>query len=188
MADSRTLVRNDLVPHGFDVFVDIAEHRQRRVRAGDPARDRGAAHFLVLLEPRSLDRISEPGDWLRRETAHALTPRRNVVPLLANGARMPAPPDLPADLARLPSFNAVSVPHDYFAEAMQKLRDRFLRPLDPVPAARRRWHGDEPADRPCAGPAARRRSRPPGPQGRSQGPAPAGRRRLLVRRGRGHQL
>ena len=30
-------------------------------------------HFLVLLEPGSLDRIGEPGDWLRREIAHALS-------------------------------------------------------------------------------------------------------------------
>ena len=62
-----------------------------------------------------------------------LTHRRNVVPLLANGARMPRTVDLPADLARLPSFNAVSVPHDYFAEAMQKLRGRFLHPPEPMP-------------------------------------------------------
>jgi hypothetical protein len=90
-------------------------------------------HFLVLLEPRSLDRISEPGDWLRREVAHALAHRRNIVPVLANGARTPRAADLPADVARLPSFNAVSVPHDYFAEAMQKLRERFLRTPEPLP-------------------------------------------------------
>ena len=66
------------------------------------------AHFLVLLEPVRWTAIAEPGDWLRREIAHALTHRRNVVPLLASGARMPRAADLPADLARLPSFNAVS--------------------------------------------------------------------------------
>jgi hypothetical protein len=46
---------------------------------------------------------------------------------------MPRPTDLPTDLGRLPSFNAVSVPHDYVAEAMQKLRERFLRPPAPTP-------------------------------------------------------
>lgn len=126
-------VRGELVPHGFDVFVDTQNIDSGEFERVILHQIEARAHFLLLLEPRSLDRISEPGDWLRRETAHALSLRRNVVPLLANGARMPAPADLPADLARLPSFNAVSVPHDYFAEAMQKLRDRFLRPPDPVP-------------------------------------------------------
>jgi len=125
------LVRNDLVADGFDVFMDIHE-----IDSGDFERVilreiEARAHFLVLLEPRSLDRIAEDGDWLCREIAHALTHRRNVVPVLANGARMLRPADLPADVARLPSFNAVSVPHDYFPEAMQKLRRRFLH----VPAA-----------------------------------------------------
>ena len=126
-------VRGELVPHGFDVFVDTQNIDSGEFERVILHQIEARAHFLLLLEPRSLDRISEPGDWLRRETAHALSLRRNVVPLLANGARMPAPSDLPADLARLPSFNAVSVPGDYFAEAMKKLRDRFLRPLDPVP-------------------------------------------------------
>ena len=126
-------VRGELVPHGFDVFVDTQNIDSGEFERVILHQIEARAHFLLLLEPRSLDRISEPGDWLRRETAHALSLRRNVVPLLANGARMPAPSDLPSDLARLPSFNAVSVPHDYFAEAMKKLRERFLRTPEPLP-------------------------------------------------------
>ena len=49
----------------------------------------------MLLEPGSLDRVGEPGDWLRREIVHALAHRRNVVPLLAGGVRMPPATDLP---------------------------------------------------------------------------------------------
>ena len=133
MADSRRPCCGALVPHGFDVFVDTQNIDSGEFERVILHQIEARAHFLLLLEPRSLDRISEPGDWLRRETAHALSLRRNVVPLLANGARMPAPSDLPADLERLPSFNAVSVPHDYFAEAMKKLRERFLRIPEPLP-------------------------------------------------------
>jgi hypothetical protein len=39
--------------------------------------------------------------------------------------------DLPAEIARLASFNAVSVPPDYVTEALTKLRERFLRPVEP---------------------------------------------------------
>lgn len=120
-------VRGELVPHGFDVFLDT-----RSMDSGEFERVilheiESRPHFLVLLEPRSLDRIADEGDWLRREVAHAVAHRRNVVPMLANGAAMPRSIDLPVDLARLPSYNAVSVPHEYFAEAMHKLRERFLR-------------------------------------------------------------
>jgi hypothetical protein len=128
-------VRGELVPHGFDVFLDtqnVDSGEFERVILREIER---REHFLVLLEPRSLNRIADDGDWLRREIAHALAHGRNVVPLLANGARMPAPSDLPADLERLPSFNAVSVPHDYFAEAMTKLRERFLCIPEPLPTA-----------------------------------------------------
>ena len=94
-------VRGELVPHRFDVFVDTQNIDSGEFERVILHQIEARAHFLLLLEPRSLDRISDPGDWLRRETAHALSLRRNVVPLLANGARMPAPSDLPADLARL---------------------------------------------------------------------------------------
>jgi len=128
------LVRNDLVAHGFDVFMDVhgidTGEFERVIMRQIAAR----THFVLLLEPRSLDRVGEPDDWLRRELAYALLEGRNVVPLLAEGARIPRAANLPADLARLTASNAVSVPHEYFAEAMQKLRERFLRAPDPIQA------------------------------------------------------
>lgn len=120
------LVFRDLDEHGFDVFMDVESIDSGEFERMILTQVQARAHFLVLLEP-SLDRIAEPGDWLRREIAHALTHERNVVPLLADGFRMPQAGDLPPDVARLASFNAVSVPHDYFDEAMAKLRARFLR-------------------------------------------------------------
>lgn len=122
------LVRNDLVTHGFDVFLDvqgIGSGEFERVLLWEIGTRR---YFLVLLEPRSLNRVTEPGDWLRREIAHALAHGRSVVPLLANGATMPRAQDLPADIARLPSYNAARVHHEYVDVAMQELRERFLRP------------------------------------------------------------
>jgi hypothetical protein len=125
------LVLRDLTRHGFDVFLDThslggGEFEQRILTEIAMRR-----HFLLLLEPRSLDRLADDGDWLRREIAHALAHRRNVVPLLANGVQVPAAADLPADIAQLPAFNAVAMPREYVAAALQRVRERFLR--DPPP-------------------------------------------------------
>ena len=63
------LVRNDLVAHGFDVFMDVhgidTGEFERVIMRQIAAR----THFVLLLEPRSLDRVGEPDDWLRRELA-----------------------------------------------------------------------------------------------------------------------
>ena len=122
------LVRDNLESHGFNVFLDVAAvggGEFERVLLREIAT---RTYFLVLLEPRSLDRITELGDWLRREIAHALGHGCNIVPILVNGATMPRAEDLPADIARLQSYNALTVSHEYFDAAMQKLREHFLRP------------------------------------------------------------
>jgi len=86
-------------------------------------------HFIVLLEPGSLDRIGEDGDWMRREIAHALAHGRNVVPVTASGFEFRRDLTLPPDVARLPSFNGIAVAGqpEYFNAAMKRLRRRFLK-------------------------------------------------------------
>ncbi len=83
------LVRNDLMQHDFDVFMDTQNLDSGEFERVILREIEMREHFLVLLEPRSFDRIADDGDWLRREIAHALARQRNVVPVLANGARMP---------------------------------------------------------------------------------------------------
>ena len=89
-------------------------------------------HFIVLLEPGSLDRIGQVGDWLRREIAHALAHGRNVVPV-TRGFEFGRDLVLPPDVARLPFFNAVPIQPGYFDAAMERLRTRFLKaPSNPA--------------------------------------------------------
>ena len=84
------------------------------------------------LEPGSLDRIGQDGDWLRREIAHALAHGRNVVPL-TKGFEFGRDLALPPDVARLPLFNAVPIQPGYFDAAMERLRTRFLKvPSNPT--------------------------------------------------------
>jgi hypothetical protein len=87
------------------------------------------AHFLALLTPSSLDRCDDPSDWLRRELETAIATKRNIVPLLLEGFDFAAPRigiQLTGSLAPLRNYNAMIVQAAYFAEAMERLRLRYL--------------------------------------------------------------
>ena len=130
------LVRDNLAKHDFDTFVDVKNldsgEFDRKILDQIEARE----HFIVLLQPGSLNRIGEKGDWLRREIAHALGRGRNIVPVTADGFEFPRNLALPPDVERLPSFQAVTVAQpEYFNAAMKLLRKRFLK-TPTRPAAR----------------------------------------------------
>lgn len=119
----------DLTQHGYDVFFDYS---------GIPSGDfetvileniRARAHFLVLLTPSALERCSEPDDWLRREIETALDEKPNIVPLMLEGFDFSTPAiasQLIGKLALLRKYQALRVPVDYFAEAMDRLRSGYL--------------------------------------------------------------
>ena len=119
----------NLTQHGFDVFFDF-----HGVASGDfesviLANIKARAHFIVLLTPSSLDRCDEPGDWLRREIELALDTQRNVVPVMLEGFDFSTPAlanHLTGKLSGLSRYNALRVPADYFAEAMTRLREKYL--------------------------------------------------------------
>jgi hypothetical protein len=117
---------------GYDVFFDytgIASGDFERVILGNIV---ARAHFLVLLTPSALERCHEPGDWLRREIESALDNRRNVVPLMLEGFNFEAPEissQLTGRLAALQKYNGLPIPSEFFMEAMDRLRQRYLNVL-----------------------------------------------------------
>jgi len=119
----------NLTQHGYDVFMDysgIASGDFERVILGNIT---ARAHFLVLLTPSALKRCSNPADWLRREIETALASKRNIVPLMLEGFDFGTPKiasQLTGTLATLKGYNGLSIPPEYFMEAMGRLRDRFL--------------------------------------------------------------
>ena len=126
----------DLTQHGFDVFFDysgIASGSFERVILENI---RARAHFLILLTPSALDRCGDPADWLRREIETGLDGHRNVVPLMLEGFDFGMPAiagQLTGSLASLKEYNGLNIPSDYFFEAMEKLRKKFLDvPLEAV--------------------------------------------------------
>jgi tetratricopeptide (TPR) repeat protein len=117
----------NLQSNGFDVFFDyngIASGDFEQVILGNIA---ARAHFLVILTPSALERCADPKDWLRREIEAALGYKRNIVPLILEGFSFDAKTNqLSGPLADLRHYNGLSVPAEYFLEAMDRLRDRFL--------------------------------------------------------------
>src|SRR5450432_2555115 len=132
----------NLTQHGYDVFFDfngIASGDFERVILGNIT---ARAHFLVLLTPSALERCDDPADWLRREIETALTNQRNIVPLMLEGFDFGTPKiasQLTGTLAALRHYNGISIPPEFFLEAIGRLRDRYLNiPLSAVlhPASR----------------------------------------------------
>jgi len=119
----------NLTQNRFDVFFDfngIASGDFERVILGNII---ARAHFLVLLTPSALERCGDPNDWLRREIETALDNHRNTVPLMLEGFDFGTPKiaeQLSGKLAALRHYNAMSIPPEYFMEAMERLRNRFL--------------------------------------------------------------
>src|SRR6478752_10826127 len=117
-------IYQNLTNNGYDVFFDfngVASGDFESVILGNI---KARAHFIVLLTPSALERCGEPGDWLRREIETALDTRRNIVPLMLEGFDFNSPAiakQLTGKLALLQRYAALSVPAEFFAEAMERL-------------------------------------------------------------------
>jgi tetratricopeptide (TPR) repeat protein len=120
-------VYQDLTANGFDVFLDT-----RSISSGSFERiilnQIGArAHFLLILAPTTLDEVLDPNDWLRREIERALELKRNVVPLFFDGFNFKTVTQtIPPTVVPVCSYQGLSVPPEYFQEAMVRLRSEFL--------------------------------------------------------------
>lgn len=113
---------------GYDVFMDVESLDSGTFENIIFNQIAARAHFLVILTPGTLERCVEPGDMVRREIEAAITLQRNIVPLLLNEFSFERNAQfLVGDLAKLKEFNGIRVPHDYFEEAMDRLRTRFLK-------------------------------------------------------------
>jgi tetratricopeptide (TPR) repeat protein len=130
-------VFQNLHSNGYDVFFDY-----KSIPSGDfeqviTENVKSRAHFIVILSPSALDRCNEPEDWLRREIETAIENKRNIISLMMEGFDFGSPSTaevMTGKLANLKKYNALSIPSEYFEEAMAKLRsERFLtRPIESV--------------------------------------------------------
>ena len=126
----------NLKHEGYDVFFDYSSIPSGDFESAILENIKARAHFLVLLTPSAMERCGESNDWLRREIETALDNQRNIVPLMLESFDFGTPSiasQLTGKLAALKAYNGLSVPVEYFEEAMTKLRQKFLNvPLDTV--------------------------------------------------------
>lgn len=129
-------VYQDLTHNGYDVFFDYTS-----IPSGDfeqiiISNIKARAHFVLIMTPTTLDRCNEPGDWLRREIEKAIDEKRNIIPLFFDGFNFGAKnvsEKLTGKLKNVSRYNGMNVHHDYFQEAMERLRTKFLNvPLDTI--------------------------------------------------------
>jgi tetratricopeptide (TPR) repeat protein len=128
-------IYQNLTQHGYDAFLD-----NTGINSGDfeqiiMENIKSRAHFIIVLTPSALERVHEPGDWLRREIETAMDIRRNIIPLTFENFDWKHAKEkyLTGKLAVLSNYNALRVPMDYFDEGMDKLRSRYLNiPLNMV--------------------------------------------------------
>lgn len=134
-------VYENLKANGYDVFLDYENIDSGAFDRVILRQIEARAHFIIILTPSALERCNDPGDWLRREIEHAIDHKRNIVPLMFDNFDFrAASPYLTGKLSLVSTYNALKIPEDYFNEAMERLRTRFLNiPLEmvlhPTPAA-----------------------------------------------------
>ncbi|QTN21848.1 toll/interleukin-1 receptor domain-containing protein [Rhizobacter sp. AJA081-3] len=133
--------RDDTEGHAGRLYEDLVERFGRQavffdVSAIEPGQDFRKAIdanvarcsvLLAMIGPRWLDasagarRIDDAGDFVRLEIASALKRDVPVVPVLVQGAKMPAAAQLPADVADLAWRNAVELSHARWPSDVQVL-------------------------------------------------------------------
>ncbi len=123
-------VYQDLTHQGYDVFFDYTNIPSGDFEQNILSNIKARAHFVLILTPTALDRCSESGDWLRREIELAIDERRNIIPLFFDGFYFGNVSEkLTGKLKKLSSYNGMNVHQDYFLEAMERLRNKFLNVL-----------------------------------------------------------
>ena len=91
-------------------------------------------------------RLDDADDWVRREIASGLAQSKVVVPVLVEGARLPAAGDLPEDLRALVSQQMVELPDARWDHELDRLAGQ-LRTVLGIPAGVRLltgpWAGED---------------------------------------------
>jgi len=108
------IVQTEMGRRGISCFLDVenlgAEHFGNRLLNEIEA----APNFILILSPGSLDRCTHPEDWLRKEVAHALKTKRNIIPLVLNNFQFPDSDTLPDNMKGVERHNGVSYSHNIF--------------------------------------------------------------------------
>src|SRR5262249_30582965 len=88
--------------------------------------------WLTSVDARGLRRLDNPADFVRIEIEAALARDIRVIPVLVDGAPMPAEQDLPDALRSLADRNAVRLAHERFGADASDLTAALARIIAPA--------------------------------------------------------
>lgn len=113
------LIYEFLGKENISAFLDLEELRAGPFNEKLYSAIEDCENFLIVLPQHALDRCMNEDDWVRLEIEHALTKKKNIIPLLVNGFEFPA--DLPPTISALRYFNGVQISREYFDASMRKI-------------------------------------------------------------------
>jgi tetratricopeptide (TPR) repeat protein len=118
--------------HGIDAFYDIESIRAGEFEKVILGQIAARPYFILVLTPGTLERCSEPDDWVRQEIEHAVATERVIVPAytplfdLNDCDRF-----LPGGLGRrVKGYQAQELPQKWFKFAVRQLVEEYLLPID----------------------------------------------------------
>ena len=116
-----------LTQRGYSTFFDLEEMRRDNFNIQLLSYIENAKDVFILLEEGSLDACKQDkwkDDWFCKEIEHALNAKRNIIPILINGYKMPKQDFFPKELQELSLKNALEFSFSYFDEYLNKLIER----------------------------------------------------------------
>lgn len=99
-------------------------------------------HFVLICTADSLDGCSRDDDWVRREIAHAIRMRRNIVPIVDRGFTWPDRGALPREIADICSHHAFEFSHTHWKTTKHQLKERLQLTPEQVASMARRTSAD----------------------------------------------
>lgn len=122
---------NELVRRGYAVFWDLESMRSGPFNKQLYTVIEQCNDFLLILPPNALDRCADPADWVRREVEHAISHKKNIIPVWTRGFQWPE--SLPDSMKELPYYEGLEASTEYFDARMDRL-EKLLRTNKPAVA------------------------------------------------------
>jgi tetratricopeptide (TPR) repeat protein len=120
------IIQQYLQGKNADVFLDVSSLSAGRFEAIIMNEIRRREHFIVVFSGDSAARLSNAGDWVGREVTLALQEEKNVIPILADGARLEEVPEEFQNRSLLLEQNALTLSYEFMDEALEKLYSTYL--------------------------------------------------------------
>ena len=116
-----------LTTKGYSTFFDLEEMRRDNFSIQLLNYIENAKDVFVLIEEGSLDACKYDNweeDWFCKEIAHALKTKRNIIPILLGGYKMPKQDFFPKELQELSLKHAPEFSYSFFGEYLNKLIEK----------------------------------------------------------------